>query len=266
MKINYANSEKHYGVIYCLINKLNNKMYVGQTVNLKERFDKYKRLNCKNQTKLYNALVKHGLDNFVILILDTASDRDELNQLEILYISIHNSIKYGYNLKSGGSSGGKHSDETKETIKKKLAETRSTRVFRKGANHPCFGRKLSTEHRRKIGLAGTGRVVSNETRKKLSESKKGDKHPYFGKQSEEMSFFGAKHSQESKEKISFSKNHLKKRIRCLQDGLEYESIKAACRQYKISPARVSGQLMKKKGFESTGGKVFEYVDKPADPQ
>lgn len=40
-----------------------NKIYIGQSTNLQYRFKQYSRIECKNQTKLYNSLLKHGSTN-----------------------------------------------------------------------------------------------------------------------------------------------------------------------------------------------------------
>ena len=49
-----------YGKIYRLTNKINGKMYHGQTIeeDINDRWKHYKRLQCKRQPKLYAAL-KH---------------------------------------------------------------------------------------------------------------------------------------------------------------------------------------------------------------
>ena len=47
-------------------------------------------------------------------------------------------------------------------------------------------------------------VFSEETRKKLSESRTGEKNPNFGKRGEKSSFYGKHHSEESRKKISDS--------------------------------------------------------------
>lgn len=64
-----------------------------------------------------------------------------------------------------------------------------------GENHPLYGKKHSEETKEKISKTLTGRLESDETRKKKSESKKGDKNFFYGK----------KHSEESKNKISNTK-------------------------------------------------------------
>lgn len=64
-----------------------------------------------------------------------------------------------------------------------------------GENHPKYGIPLSEETRSKISNTLMGHMESEETRKKKSDSKLGDKN----------SFFGKKHSDETKDKISMSK-------------------------------------------------------------
>lgn len=56
----------------------------------------------------------------------------------------------------------KHTDRTK----RKLSESKT------GSNHPFYGKKRP-EHAKKISVALTGRVFSDETKKKMSLSKKG---------------------------------------------------------------------------------------------
>ena len=58
------------------------------------------------------------------------------------------------------------SEETRERLKKNLDWT---------------GKHHTEESKRKIGKAHKGKVISKETRKKISESLSGDKHPNYGK-------------------------------------------------------------------------------------
>lgn len=153
-----------YGKIYRLTNKINGKMYHGQTteVDINNRWKHYKRLYCKNQPKLYNALKAHGPENFLFEVIDTsAQDLSQLNALETLYIRKYDSMHNGYNCNEGGAGRGRVCDET----------------------------------RRNMSIAFTGRKLSPETRKKMSESRKDLKNPNFGKH----------HSIETKNKISKAK-------------------------------------------------------------
>lgn len=72
----------HKGYIYMLVSP-SNKKYIGQTINIKTRFNRYKNLHCKNQRKLYNALAKYGFDKFKISIIKTV-ESDSKEALSIL--------------------------------------------------------------------------------------------------------------------------------------------------------------------------------------
>ena len=77
------------------------KLYIGQSRNVKQRFSKYKRLQCKDQPKLYNALVKYGADSFKYEILEEC-DINVLDEKEKFYIKNLNTISSGYNCRAGG--------------------------------------------------------------------------------------------------------------------------------------------------------------------
>lgn len=96
------NEEEKTYLIYCMKNKINGKMYIGQTCNLKARLSNYKRLNCKDQPKIYAALLKYGFEGFEIIILDKDLTHHEANAREFELIREYNSIKGGYNCKDGG--------------------------------------------------------------------------------------------------------------------------------------------------------------------
>ena len=93
------------GIIYIIKNKLNDKVYIGQTTtNIKTRFNQH----CKNSTlksrhyKLYNAIKKYGKDKFYIEILEQGVDINKLDEREIYYIEKYNSYLKGYNSTKGG--------------------------------------------------------------------------------------------------------------------------------------------------------------------
>ena len=71
-------------------------------------------------------------------------------------------------------------------------ETRGKLSEGKKGNTNMLGKTQSKETRKKIGEANKGKTHSEETRKKIGEAKKGDKHPMFGKT----------HSDETRQKLS----------------------------------------------------------------
>ena len=90
------------GIIYIITNKVNSKVYIGQTrKSLSERmrhhFSKYE--TC---TKLKKAIEQYGKDNFIYSVLELVP-YSELNVRESFYIERYNSIENGYNTKKGNS-------------------------------------------------------------------------------------------------------------------------------------------------------------------
>ena len=93
------------GFIYRITNKVNGKVYIGQTINsLKQRFHKH--INSEGCKYLHNAILKHGKENFVIEEIERVS-QDKLDEREIYWIKYYNSTdrKFGYNIYPGGNLG-----------------------------------------------------------------------------------------------------------------------------------------------------------------
>jgi group I intron endonuclease len=91
--------------IYQIINKKNNKIYVGKTTDTiesrwKEHCQDYKK-ECNEKRPLYDAMKKYGINNFEISELEKCS-LEELNEKECYWIEILGSFKNGYNATKGG--------------------------------------------------------------------------------------------------------------------------------------------------------------------
>ena len=113
------------GQIYIIKNKINNKVYIGQTTtNYKTRFIQHCKPSCvrTRHYKLYNAIKKYGKDNFYIELLETNIPIDKLNEKEISYIEEYNSFNKGYNATKGGDGRtiNKQYDEEKHLESKQL--------------------------------------------------------------------------------------------------------------------------------------------------
>ena len=92
--------------IYAHINKINGKIYIGQTKqSVKDRWGSDGR-RYKGQP-FYNAIQKYGWDNFDHIILEQNENwtQEELNNKEKEYIDLYkaNNPQFGYNISSGGS-------------------------------------------------------------------------------------------------------------------------------------------------------------------
>lgn len=100
--------------IYIHRNKINGKVYIGQTyTSLRARFGK-NGIGYKGCPIFYNAIQKYGWDNFEHQILEENIPNLEVaNEKEKYYIALYDSTNgdYGYNIQVGGS------EQTKLSIK-----------------------------------------------------------------------------------------------------------------------------------------------------
>lgn len=140
--------DKLIGTIYCFINKINNKLYIGETVkpDFNERFNEHRsRANAGIDNYFYRAVRKYSWESFdkIIIfqteVLDNTEENkkllnDLINEKEIFYIKKYNTTnhEFGYNLTNGGDGvvGYKHSNKTKQ----KLSESHS------GEKHWHYGK------------------------------------------------------------------------------------------------------------------------------
>ena len=81
--------------IYKITNKLNGKIYIGQSIHCGERFDQH----CGNNSQLIDQTIQNdGIENFTFEILKTVENSNELNYWEDYYIIQYNSMyPNGYN-------------------------------------------------------------------------------------------------------------------------------------------------------------------------
>ena len=194
------------GCIYLIRNLKNNKCYIGKTIRdaVKTRIRDH--LSGKGNRIVKQAVEKYGCDAFTYEILHDGVIPEFLDTLEKEAIEKFNTVSpHGYNLTTGGE-GGSHCEETRQ----KMSEAHS-------------GKSLSEEHCRKISEANKGekhhffgKSHSEESKQKMSESHKGHIPWNKGKPlSEEHRrkhaevHKGRKHSEESKQKMSEShKGHI----------------------------------------------------------
>lgn len=96
--------------IYKYTNKINNKVYIGKSINLETRLKKHyqsynRELDSEYNSLLHQAMRKNGIDNFSCDIICKCS-KEELNEKEFYYIKYYNSkAPNGYNVASGGQGG-----------------------------------------------------------------------------------------------------------------------------------------------------------------
>lgn len=126
--------------LYLHRNKINNKVYVGQTKrNPEDRWGPNGK-GYKNQI-FYKAIEKYGWENFDHIILEQVETQDLANQREEYYISLYDSTNpnKGYNLYKGG------------TVCRQTTTARQKRsLSMMGKNNPMYGKHKSDEAKEKL--------------------------------------------------------------------------------------------------------------------
>lgn len=166
---------KKYNYIYKITNLINGKIYIG-----KHSSNKIDDTYMGSGKIIKRAEQKYGLNNFIKNIIAYTDNEAALNFLERLYIKKYKSkdLSIGYNLTDGGDG--------------------TLGISRSGKDHWNYGRHLSDETKRKISETNKGHMsprkgihLSDETKEKLRLKHIGIKR-------------GA-HSDETKRKISENK-------------------------------------------------------------
>lgn len=155
-KVRILNENKDKAGVYCWINNINDKLYVGSSTNLRTRFYKYYSIKnlSEKRTPIHNALLKYGYSNFSLVILEYTSENENPIKKEQYYLDL---LKPEYNIleTAGSSLGYKHSDETIKYFREK--------------------RIITDETRENLSIAARERVLPQEVRDKISEKRKGIK-------------------------------------------------------------------------------------------
>ena len=182
------------------------KVYIGRSINIKKRWNEHK---YATNSLIYRSIKKYGYSSHKFEIIQTINevDHEELNKLEIYYIQLFECCnpKKGLNLiQGGGRLGFKHSDITIEKMKKN----------RKGWQN-SLGRILSEDTKKKISNSLKGNIISNTTRQKQVEN--------------------------------FMHTGLSDIILDVKTGIYYYSVREACRINNINRNTLIKRLKEKKG-------------------
>jgi group I intron endonuclease len=160
-------------IVYKITNKINGKMYIGQTISsIEERWAGHC-YNSSRCTRMKNAINKYGKENFSIEVIEICSTQEELDEKETFYIKQLNTLSpNGYNLKLEGKGKGMYSEEAKLRISAGLTgKKQSPEQVEKRASK-CRGQKRrpATEaEKERIRICNTGRKRSDEFKKRRSQ-------------------------------------------------------------------------------------------------
>lgn len=198
------------------------RVYIGQGVNIKRRFYRYKSLDCKEQIILYKSFLKHGVENHSFEIIEECPV-DDLNCRERHWQDFYDVLNGGLNC-----------------VLQECGEERYV---------------ISEETRKKQSNSAKGRVWSEESKEKGRQSKLGDKNPMYGSSGELSPTFGRKHTEQDvinikqgiknkgeyrlpiseEHKLSISKAN-SKRVIDKETGKIYNSAKEAAEVFGINAA------------------------------
>lgn len=227
--------------LYKLVNLVNNKLYVGKTVqSLEKRFCDHiyeakrwqKCLTTNNSfgynSKLYPAMNKYGYENFEILLIEEVNSLEKLNEREKFWINQLHTREYGYNIAAGGDGGFflgcKHSKETIEKL-------RLIALKRIRTEETCL----------KISKSKLGHVTTEETKEKIKKAKSGVKL--------------GKHSADWNQNIS--NGHINE-IVCIETSKVFRNVCEASRQTGIHRSAISNCL--RGNSKSAGGYHWKYLN------
>lgn len=192
--------------IYYIKNLKNNKIYIGQSLNIERRIKRHIR-ELKNEyhhnKHLQKSFKKYGIDNFEFNVLEIT---DNLNEREMYWIKYYNSINplNGYNKTYGGDSE-EPNDETKLKLSKAFKGKPKSEEHKKNLWMNREKKQTPIVNKVKIKSSGMkGKKHSEETKLKLSKASKGRKHTDESKLKISKALKGKKHSEETKLKISNS--------------------------------------------------------------
>lgn len=94
----------HY--LYCVTNLINNKVYIGQTINAKKRWKSHKVKAKRCRFPFERALIKYGFNNFDFQVIATCKTQEDANYTEEELIKQYNSLienGKGYNVMAGAN-------------------------------------------------------------------------------------------------------------------------------------------------------------------
>jgi group I intron endonuclease len=225
---------KIIGIIYKVTNKFNNKSYIGKTQSkLSKRKSQHLRQSLKESNKnnkFYNAIKKYGKDSFEWNSICTCvTSKEDLCELEKYFINIFDSYYNGYNSTFGGDSSGgfKHKKETIEKIR-----LNSIKQF---------------QNAEQIKKAKLSHIKIYEDNPELKEKARIKAKKQFSNPLQ-------------RELQSNLKNHIKKKVICIQTGQIFNSINECASFFNTQHSTIKRVIKQIYGHKSYKGLTFAFSD------
>jgi group I intron endonuclease len=195
-------------IIYLYTCQVNGKKYVGQTKHPNQRKSHHRTVY--SDTPFSRAIAKHGWDRFRYEVIDTATSREDAGKKEEYWIRLHGTIvPFGYNVNPGGI----HplmSDETKKKLSVALTGKIRTQEQRERIRQARLGKKMpqfSDEHREKLRFVHLGKPKSEKEAARLRGLQLGNKHSPETRAKMSVSHIGFQHTEEHKASITGEGNY-----------------------------------------------------------
>ena len=230
------------------------KVYIGQSVNIIKRFYAYRSISTKQQPILHRSFIKYGVENHKFEVIEEC-EVDFLNERERYWQEHYEAIG-----KNGLNCMYVNTNEKRAVISQYTIEKHK---FYSGKNHPSWGKKRTPEQKERMSIAQKKikrKPMSEETKKKLSLLRIGDKNPFYGKKNSpevikrireanigrkkseyELQILRKPKSLEVRKKMS--ENHrLSLVILDLKTGIFYDSISELCKIKGYNTSTISRKL------------------------
>lgn len=167
-----STNNKELYCVYCHINKINGKRYIGQTGTSPEKRWGKNGEGYMGNAHFWSSIQKYGWNNFDHIIIQDNLTKEEADLLEDLNIRTFNTIdrNYGYNFRYGGSHG-----KLSEESKRKLSDS-IKKLYDGGFTHPMQGKHHSEESKKKDSESIKQKWKDKYYREKVVNSWSYDKH------------------------------------------------------------------------------------------
>ena len=105
--MNHWDTVKKVRGIYKVTNKVNGKVYIGQSIDIGRRWRQH--MTAEDDIYFHKAIQKYGVDNFIWEVIEKCK-KSELDERESYWIEYYDSYNKGYNCTKGGGCTGSGED------------------------------------------------------------------------------------------------------------------------------------------------------------
>ena len=245
----------HY--VYVIVNKINLKLQFGSHSWEGEGLDP----NYYGSGKIIKqAVKKYGKDNFIVYPIKFYDNVDECRRAEEELLTKYDIANnpYCYNLKNsamGGDKGRKLSEEHRKKLSQAHKGEKHPLYGKRGKDSPNYGKHHTDETRKKIAQANKGLKRSENTKRKISQARK-------GKRGKDTPNYGKRRTAEIRKKMSQAQNDKKIPVVAIQIDTGkvkiFESQMECSRVLGIHRGNINKCL--KGRLKSTGGYTFKYIE------